>query len=85
VNSNLWKWATIVLLVVLIWKQYSGRGVAAQFGTRITKLSGPELMNGPISVSGEIKGFSCISDVSGELDKGDGNISSDTECYVLTR
>jgi hypothetical protein len=84
-KTNFWKWVTILLLVGLIWQQYSRHSVAAQYGTRITKFSGVELTNGPISVSGEIKGFSCIADVRGDLDKGDGNISSDTECYVLTR
>ena len=82
---NFWKSATIVLLIGLIWQQYFGHEVAAQYGTRITKLSGVELMNGPVSISGEIKGFSCIADVSGDLDKGDGNISSNTECYVLSK
>lgn len=43
-------------------------------------------MDGPVSIlGGEIKGFSCVSDVSGDLDKGDGNISSDVKCYVLTK
>ena len=82
---NFWKWATILLLIGLIWQRYSGHEVSAQYGTRITKLSGGELMNGPVSVSGDIKGFSCVSDVSGDLDKGDGSISSNTECYVLTK
>jgi hypothetical protein len=60
---------------------------AAQYGqaTRITKLTGVELMNGPINVPGEVKGFSCVADVDADLIKGDGIISSRTECYVLSK
>jgi hypothetical protein len=84
-KANYWKWAALVLASIVAWQAYSGRSVSAQYGVRITKLAGMELMNGPINVSGEIRGFSCVSDVSGDLDKGDGSISSDVQCYVLSR
>jgi len=83
---NYWKWAAIGLLTLMIW-EHAGHAVAAQYGyPRVTKVSSSDLATGlPITgVSGEIKGFACTSDVSGDIDSGDGRISTDEQCYVLT-
>lgn len=86
---NYWKIATISLLGALLWVAYSGRSVAAQFGSEnyhITKATSVDLSYpGSVRVPGEIKGFSCVADVHGDLDKGDGDINSDVNCYVLSK
>jgi hypothetical protein len=40
---------------------------------------------GSVSVSGAVQGFSCTADVDGNLDKDGGRISSDVQCFVLSR
>ena len=84
---NYWMWLAVILAGALVWTSISGPSAKAQYGqaTRITKLTGIELANGPVNVQGDVKGFSCIADVDADLIKGDGIISSKVECYVLTR
>jgi hypothetical protein len=81
---NYWKAAAIGLAGVLFWLAYSSYSVSAQYGQgyRITRIYS---LSGSLDVSGEVKGFSCVSDVSGSLDKGDGIISTDAQCYVLSK
>jgi hypothetical protein len=75
------------LITVLFWIVYSGRSVAAQYGqaVHITKVTSANLIYGTVDVPGEIKGFSCASDVDGDLDKGNGNVSTQVNCYVLSK
>lgn len=43
-------------------------------------------IGGNVQIPGkEVKGFSCVADVDGNLDKGDGHISSDVKCFVLSK
>jgi hypothetical protein len=86
-KTNHWKWVAVILAAVSLWLAISGHSVAAQYGqgTRITKLTGLDLMNGPVNVPGEVKGFSCVADVDGNLDKGNGDITSTDVCYVLSK
>jgi hypothetical protein len=81
---DFWKAATIFLVCVLCGLTYSGRKAAAQSGSgyHITRMTS---IYGSLSVSGEVKGFSCGSNVDGMLDKGTGSISTDVTCYVLSR
>jgi hypothetical protein len=74
--------------VVLFGLVYSGRSVAAQYGQsyRITEVTSGDLSYpASVNVQGEVKGFACVSDVSGDLDKGDGDISTQRKCYVLSK
>jgi hypothetical protein len=73
---NYWKAAMVSLVCVLLWLVYSGRRASAQYSlsTRITKLTGAELMDGPVNVRGEVKGFSCVAEEGSEV-----------KCYVLTK
>jgi hypothetical protein len=87
---NLWKIATISLVGILLLLAYSGRPVAAQYGSgetyHITKATSADLSSsGSVRVSGEIKGFACVADVRGDLMKGDGDINSTVSCYVLSK
>jgi hypothetical protein len=86
---NFWKIATVSLLGALLWLAFSGHSTAAQFGGenyRITKVASVDLsFSGSVRVSGEVKGFSCVPDVHGDLFKGDGDIRSDVSCYVLSK
>jgi hypothetical protein len=81
---NYWKMAAIGLASVLFWMMYSSHLVSAQYGQgyRITRIYS---LPGSLDVTGEVKGFSCVSDVSGNLDKGDGSISTNAQCYVLSK
>jgi hypothetical protein len=80
---NYWKTATILLILVLCGLTYSERKAVAQAGSgyKITKTT----LYGSPAVPGEVKGFSCTSDVDGLLDKGTGLISSQVTCYILSR
>jgi hypothetical protein len=91
------KAATICFLSVLVWLAYSGRPIAAQVGSEtyhVTQVDSRQLsdassypsIGGNVQIPGkEVKGFSCVADVDGDLDKGDGRISSDVKCYVLSK
>jgi len=82
---------------ILSWVLYSVRRVGAQVGTEtyhVTAVDSRQLedasrytaIGGTVQVPGkEIAGFSCVSDVDGHLDKDGGRISSDVECYVLSK
>jgi hypothetical protein len=60
----------------------------ASYGTttyHITKATALDISTGSVSVQGEIKGFSCTSDTKGNLDKIGGHISSEEQCFVLSK
>jgi hypothetical protein len=92
-----WKAATVSLLCVLSWLIYSVGRSEAQTGAETYHVTAVEsrqledatrykMLGGDVQVPGkEIKGFSCVSDVDGHLDKDGGRISSDVECYVLSK
>jgi hypothetical protein len=43
-------------------------------------------IGGDVQIHGkEVKGFSCVADVDGNLDKGNGRIRSDVKCFVLSK
>jgi hypothetical protein len=87
VKINYWKVSTITLLGFLLWLSYSGRSLAAQYGSigetyKITKtFTSPSTVN----VSGAVMGFSCTPDVEADLIKGDGIVSTQVNCYVLSK
>jgi len=84
---NYWKVATIILVGIWSWLAYSGRSVAAQYGLngQTYNITRTTATSGTISVPGAVMGFSCASDVQGDLSKGDGQITSDVTCYVLSK
>jgi hypothetical protein len=73
----------------------SGASEASRTETyHVTKVDDQELssaskystIGGNVRIPGnEVKGFSCVSDVHGDLDKGDGDINSDVTCYILSK
>jgi len=84
---NFWKLTTISLIGVLLWQAYPGRSVAAQYGLNgqsynITRASATF---GTVNVPGAVMGFSCAPDVNGDLIKGDGIVSTQVTCYVLSK
>ena len=81
---NFWKMVAIGLVGFLVGLLYSGRQASAQYGGQTYNITST-LGWGPVSVTGAVFGFSCAPDVSGELEGGGGNISSDVKCYILTK
>jgi len=84
---NYWKIATIVLVGILLWLVHAGHAAAAQYTSteqtyNITRMAAA---SGRIKVSGAVVAFSCVSDVRGNLDQGNGLIESSSECYVLSK
>ena len=51
----------------------------------VTKVTPLDISTGSIRVQGEVKGFSCASDTNGNLDKSGGLITSEEQCFVLSK
>jgi type 1 fimbria pilin len=86
-KMNYWKMATIILGGVLLWLFYWGHTTAAQYSSKeqtynVTRMAAA---SGHVKVSGEVVAFSCVADVRGSIDQGNGLIESGSECYVLSK
>jgi len=85
---NFWKVATLCLLGTLLWLAHFDRSAAAQFGQtlHITQVKYTDLLSGTVSVPGDVRGFSCASDVDGRLESGNGHVqTTGVDCYVLSK
>ena len=81
--KNHWKEVVIGLAGVFLGCYFSAHPVKASSILRFT-----EVKTGPYDtniVSGDVVCFSCVSDTSGDLAEGSGEIRSTQSCYVLTK
>jgi hypothetical protein len=86
-KMNYWKIATIILGGILLWLVHASHAAAAQYTSNeqtynVTRMAAA---SGQIKVPGAVVAFSCVSDVRGNLDQGNGLIESGSECYVLSK
>jgi hypothetical protein len=84
---NCWKIATIILAGILLWLVHVGHAAAAQYTSNEQTYNITRMMaaSGQTKVSRAVLAFSCVSDVRGNLDQGNGLIESGSECYVLSK
>lgn len=80
---NYWKYIAFALTAILFWMLHFRERTIAQPRSEEDQMYKVVRVNdfGSSLISGNIMGFSCAADVHGDS----GDISSNTECYVLTK